>query len=76
MSRFRRHGPQPVSKAVKRILLDTQDRQTVRMALLNGATATPIGPVTHLRLPGSQVSTQFPTDLVDEVRRGMIETAE
>jgi hypothetical protein len=76
MSRFRGRGPQPVSQAVRRVLIDAQDRQTIRMALLNGATATPIGPVTHIRLPGRQDSMQFPTEMVDEVRRGMDEAAE
>jgi hypothetical protein len=65
-----------VSKAVRRVLLDTQDRQTIRMALLNGATATPIGAVTHIRLPGRDDSMQFPSALVEDVMAGMKEAAE
>ena len=75
MSRFKRPGPAPVSKAVRRVLTDAQDCQTIRMALSNGATATPIGAVTHLRLPGQERTQQFPTALVDEVRRSMMQTS-
>jgi hypothetical protein len=69
MTRFRPRGPAPISKAVRRVLAESQDRQTIRMALANGATATPIGAVTHIRLPGQDRAQQFPTDLVDDVMR-------
>jgi hypothetical protein len=58
-------------KATVDTLRAVQDRQTIRMALSNGATATPIGAVTHLRLPGQDRAQQFPTELVDDVRRTM-----
>lgn len=56
-------------------LREAQDRQTIRMALSNGATCTPIGAVTHLRLPGQDRAQQFPTALVDDVLQGMARNA-
>jgi hypothetical protein len=71
VNRYRRQGPRPLPKATLDTLRMAQDRQTIRMALSNGATATPIGKVTFLRLPGQERAQAFPTALVDEVRQGM-----
>lgn len=68
---MRRASKPAVSKATMDTLRQAQDRQTIRMALSNGATATPIGATTHLRLPGQERVQSFPTDLVDEVLRAM-----
>jgi len=60
--------PKPsLPKATIETLRATQDRQTIRMALANGAVATPIGAVTHLRLPGQDRAQTFPTAMVDSV---------
>jgi hypothetical protein len=61
----------PLPRATVATLREAQDRQTIRMALSNGATCTPIGAVTHLRLPSQDRAQQFPTALVDDVRQGM-----
>jgi hypothetical protein len=61
--------PPPVPARTREILMDAQDRQTIRMALANGAVATPIGAVTYLRLPGRQDVMAFPTALVDAARK-------
>jgi hypothetical protein len=62
-------------RATVETLREAQDRQTIRMALSNGASATPIGAITHLRLPGQDRAQQFPTALVDDVLQGMARNA-
>ena len=68
---MRRASKPPVPKATMDTLRLVQDRQTIRMALSNGATATPIGAITHIRLPGQDRAQQFPTELVEDVQRAM-----
>lgn len=60
-------------KRTRAILDDVAQRTTIRSMLANGAIATPIGPVTHLRLPGRQDSATFPTEVVDDVERAIAE---
>lgn len=71
MIRFRKRPTPPISAAVRSVLAEEQNRHTIRMALANGATATPIGAITHIRLPGQNWTQQFPTALVDEVLQSM-----
>jgi hypothetical protein len=59
-------------KATLDTLRMAQDIQTIRMAMSNGAVATPIGEVTYLRLPGQERAQQFPTTLVDYVRQRIV----
>lgn len=66
-----RRAKPSLPKATIDTLRAVQDRQTIRMALANGATATPIGAVTHIRLPGQDRAQSFPTEMVDDVQRAM-----
>lgn len=69
MTRPNRHGTKPLPKRTKAILDASAERMKIRMLLSNGAIVTPIGPRTILRIPGSQMAQQFPTELVDAVLR-------
>jgi hypothetical protein len=71
MSRFRATKPK-LPKATLDTLRMAQDLQTIRMLLSNGATVTPIGPVTYLSLDGQARAQQFPTALVDYVRQRIV----
>jgi len=64
-----RHGTKPLPKRTAAILADAGERMKVRMLLSNGAKATPIGAVTYLRMAGSELVQEFPTELVDSVER-------
>lgn len=72
MTRPNRHGAKPLPKRTKAILDASGERMKVRMLLSNGAIVTPIGPRTILRMPGSQVAQEFPSDLVEAVQCTML----
>lgn len=69
MTRPNRHGTKPLPKRTKAILDASGERMKIRMLLSNGAIVTPIGPRTILRIPGSQMAQEFPSDLVEDVQR-------
>lgn len=69
MTRPNRHGTKPLPKRTKAILDASAERMKIRMLLSNGAIVTPIGPRTILRIPGSQMAQEFPSDLVEDVQR-------
>lgn len=58
----------PIPQRTKNVLLETEQRMTIRRMLSQGGTVTPIGPDTHIRIPSGGFGT-FPTELVDAVRR-------
>lgn len=72
----KRKGPPPPSRkqvetgrVLERATADAQAMQTIRQMLAAGAEATPIGARTVLRLPGDQRTKEFPSDLVERVKR-------
>lgn len=64
-----RHGTKPLPKRTAAILANSAERMKVMMLLSNGAIATPIGPVTYLRMAGSELVQEFPSELVEQVER-------
>lgn len=71
-----RHGTKPLPKRTAAILADAGERMKIRMLLSNGATATPIGPVTYLRMVGSDLVQTFPTEMVEAIMRDRMAIAD
>jgi hypothetical protein len=71
--RFPRSAP-PLPKRTADTLRAAQDRLTIATMLAAGATETPIGPETWLRLPTGG-SARFPSPLVEEVKRNRARAA-
>jgi hypothetical protein len=67
MRRHPHRGPH-IPKRTADTLRAAQDRVTIATMLAAGATETPIGPETWLRLPTGG-SARFPSELVEEVKR-------
>lgn len=70
MTRFRRSGPEPVSRAVKRVLLGAQDRSTVRRMLSVGGKVVVEGDRATITLPTGGFGT-FSAALVREVQEAL-----
>lgn len=64
----RRHGPQPLSKSIRRVLTDAQDRMTLRIMLGNGGVVAVDGDQALVTVPAGG-SRSFPAAMVEEVQR-------
>jgi hypothetical protein len=73
---LRRKPPPDEPRPIRAAPTDSDLAATLRVMLALGAVATPIGRVSHVRMPGSQTVQEFPSAMVEQAQRDRLAAVE